>query len=406
MKATFKISWRNIWRNPLRSFVVIFAIALGVLGSLFAMGFMNGMMDQFVNNRLNTHIGKIQIHSKTHDFEPDISNTIQNHEELIQSLEQNENVKAYTDRFMVDAFASSARGQKGITLLGVEPKKESDVLLVYTKFTEGTFLESEYKYPVAIGYKLADELKLSIGSSMIIQFVKPDSTLMSKKFKVCGIFKSGDSKYDETTVYIPKEKAWKLAGQDGLIHEIVVGLKDDQLLNETTSEIADSSPENLVQSYIQRFPEMAYSIESMDMMMYIFMIIIILALLFGVINTLVMSILERKREIGVLLAIGMTKSKIRTMIAIESVIYGIIGGPLGMVFGYLLISYFGSNGMDLSGFSQGMEAYGMESVIYFQLPTQYYFIYAFLIFIASIIGALYPARIATRMNPIKAIRSV
>ena len=156
MNATFKISWRNIWRNPLRSFVVIFAIALGVLGSLFAMGFMNGMMDQFVNNRLNTHIGKIQIHSKTHYFEPDVSNTIQNLDQLEKALDENENVKAYTNRFLVDGFASSARGQAGVTILGVDPKKEAEVLLIYSKFEKGTFLESDYKFPISIGAKLAE----------------------------------------------------------------------------------------------------------------------------------------------------------------------------------------------------------------------------------------------------------
>lgn len=406
MNTIFKISWRNIWRNPLRSLIVVTAIILGIVGSLFAMGFMNGMMDQYVNNRLKTHIGQIQIHSKTHDFEPDISNTIQNIESVKSNLDQNENIKAYTDRFLIDAFVSSAHGQSGVTLLGVDPKKEAEVLLVHSKFVEGTFLESDYKYPVAIGSKLAQNLKLKLGSSLIIQFVKPDSTLTSKKFKVAGIFKSGDSRYDETTIYIPKEKAWKLAGQKDLVHEIVISLTQNADLNSISSEIAEVNPENLVQNYIERFPEMAYSIESMDMMMYIFMTIIILALLFGVVNTLVMSILERKREIGVLLAVGMTKVKIQRMIAIESLIYGIIGGPVGVFLGYLLILYFGHQGMDLSGMSEGMEAYGMESTIYFQLPTEYYFIYGFLIIIASIIGAWYPAKIATKLNPIEAIRSV
>ena len=406
MKSLLKISWRNIWRNPLRSLVVVLAISLGVLGSLFAMGFMNGMMDQFINNRLNTHIGKIQIHSKTHDFEPDISNTIVNIETTRAALDNNPNVKAYTDRFMIDAFATTARGQAGISLLGVDPKKEAKVLLVHSKFEKGTFLDSEYKYPISIGYKLAEKLKVGIGSKINIQFTKPDSTIKAKNFKVCGIFKSGDSKYDETTVFIPQDIAWKLAEEDELIHQIIVAIDDKADLSETTNELGEHIPENLVQNYIERFPEMAYSIESMDMTMYIFMIIIILALLFGVINTLVMSILERKREIGVLLAIGMTKSKIRMMITIESIIYGIIGGPLGMLLGYLLIQYFGQNGLDLSGFSQGMEAFGMESIVYFQMPAKYYFIYGSLIFIASIIGALYPARIATKLNPIDAIKSV
>ena len=140
--------------------------------------------------------------------------------------------------------------------------------------------------------------------------------------------------------------------------------------------------------------------------MYIIMIVIVVALLFGIVNTIVMSILERKREMGVLISIGMNTNKVRMMIALESMIYGVIGGPIGVLIGYLSIQYFGRYGLDLGAYGQGMEEFGMETIVYFSLESSMYVIYGVVITLSSFLAGLYPARIATRMNPIEAIRSI
>ena len=163
---------------------------------------------------------------------------------------------------------------------------------------------------------------------------------------------------------------------------------------------------NLIEDWKTRFPEIAYGLEMMDTTMYILMSIIVFALLFGIINTLMMSILERKRELGVLLAVGMPKSSIRIMIVLESIIYGLIGAPIGIFLGYLTMLYYGHFGLDLSSFAQGMEAFGYDPIIYLSVEPKYYFIYSIFILIATIIGGLYPSRIATKLNPIDAIRSI
>lgn len=405
MNAIFKIAWRNCWRNRLRSSIVVFTIVLGVWSSIFMMGFTEGLILQRVEKMVNLQIGDIQIHSKSFDYNNDINNVIEDQEQVQLVLESNEEIEAFSMRFRTEAYAVSAHGQSGIKLNGVEVDDEIKTLGLSSKIIEGTFLESDLAYPIVVGEKICSELKLKIGSKMQVSFTNVDSTQISKNFKVCGIFKSGDEIFDGYNVFVPRSKIEKLT-QRKLIHEVIIKCKEPEKSKKIAGIIGKQIPNNLIQNWEIRYPEIFYGIEMMDTVNYVLMTIIVGALLFGIINTLVMSILERKREIGVLLAVGMSKRKIRVMIIVESIIYGLIGGPLGLLLGYLTIIYFGTYGFDLSAFAEGMEAFGYDPIIYMKVGTKYYFIYTAFIFAATIIGGIYPSRIATRLNPISAIHSV
>lgn len=405
MKTVIKIAWRNCWRNRLRSSIVILTIILGIWSSIFLMGFTEGLIVQRTEKMVNLQIGDIQIHSKSFDYNSEISNVVENYEEIEMTLESDDNVAVFSPRFRIEAYAASAHGQAGIKLIGVDVEKEIQTLDLSSKLVEGTFLESDLAYPILVGQKISEDLHLKLGSKIQVSFTNIDSTQISKTFKVCGIFKSGDDIFDGYNVFVPKDKIEKLTGTQ-LIHEVVVKCKDPKKSPIVANTLSSNLPNNLVQNWEVRYPEIFYMIEMMDIVNYVLMTIIVAALLFGIINTLVMSILERKREIGVLLAVGMNKRKIRLMIIVESVIYGLIGGPLGLLIGYLTILYYGNYGFDLSAFGEGMEAFGYDSVIYLKVGAKYYFIYTAFILVATIIGGIYPSRIATRLNPTSAIRSV
>jgi ABC-type antimicrobial peptide transport system permease subunit len=136
------------------------------------------------------------------------------------------------------------------------------------------------------------------------------------------------------------------------------------------------------------------------------MSIIVLALLFGIVNTLIMSILERKQELGVLMAIGMVKGRVRIMIIMESLIYGLIGAPIGVGLGYLTVQYFTEVGIDLSSVGTGMQAFGYDPILYFNMEPKYYLIFALFIVFATLFAGVYPSRLATKLNPVDAIRSI
>ena len=405
MKTTFIIAWRNCWRNALRTSIVITAIIMGIWSSVFLMGFANGFVQQRVDKMVHLEIGDLQIHSESYDTDSDIINTIKNPKETLAILDASKGVQSYAPRFKTEAFARSAHGQQGIKLLGVYPEKEHEVLELETRLQAGTFLESSLSYPILIGKKLATELHLKLNSKINISFTDANVNQISKNFKVCGIFSAGNDAFDGFTVFVPIDRIERLTGEAS-IHEIIVKSVDPSTIDILENDLKAKSKGNLVESWKTRYPEIAYGIEMMSNTMFILMSIIIAALLFGLVNTLVMSILERKRELGILMAVGMSRSKIRLMILFESLVYGLIGGPIGVFLGYITIQYYSYNGFDLSSFGEGMDAFGYDPIIYLSLEPKYYLIYTSYILIATFFGGLYPSRIATKLNPITAIRSI
>ena len=366
-----------------------------------------GMMESRKESVINMRLGHIQIQSDTYDYDPNILNYIQEFDKIEKALENHPDVKGFTPRFISDGMLRTARELKGVKINGIDIEKDAQTLNLTEKVEQGEFFGDEFKYPIALSEKMASELKLELGSKVSLNLTKMDSTQTAKNFKVAAIFKSGDGMYDELNVFVPRETIYKVIGADQpIVHRVIVRLDNIDKADLVKADLVKTITKDKVLTWLEADPYSAYAEESFGMMIGILMGIFLSAVLFGIINTAVMSILERKREIGVLLAIGMTKRKIRTMIAIESLIYGFVGGPLGVFLGWITIAYFQANGMDLSGYGDAMESYGMEAIVYFQLPVKFYFIYGIAIIGTSLLGSLYPAYLSTKLNPIEAIRSV
>lgn len=406
MISLIKLAWRNCWRSKGRTLVVVCSIIVGVWASLLLMGFMDGLMASRQTTGVDRYYSHIQIETETYEFDQNISNSIPNIKEIERVLNSDSSVREYSERFLLEVSLATARNQQGGQLIAIDAEKDKVVVGISEKITSGNFFGDEYKRPVVIGEKLAEKMKVKLGSNLMLQFVNVDTVQVYKNFKVSGIFKSGDAGFDEGTVFVPRKAIDKLVRQS-LVHRILVRTDDFDNLKPIQARLQTKMPDGVVvKTWRESAVVLAFGEEMYNQIMYIIMGVIIVALLFGIVNTIVMSILERKREIGVLISIGMNKNKVRVMIAFESMIYGLIGGPVGVFIGYLSIQYFGEYGLDLGGYGQGMEEFGIEKMVYFSLAPSLYFTYGLAITFASFLAGLYPARIATKMNPVQAIRSI
>jgi putative ABC transport system permease protein len=406
MYALIKIAWRNCWRSKGRTIVVVCSIIVGVWGSLILMGFMNGIMDSRKDNGINRYYSHLQIEKESFEYDQSIANGIEDYKKVDDVLGSEPHIVSFSDRFLLDVSLTTARNQQGAQVIGIDVSADANTVQVSEKLIEGAMFGDRYKMPIVIGIKMAEKLKVKMGSKINMQFMNIDTTQVGKNFRVVGIFKTGDAGFDEGTVFVPQKSLMRLTGQK-IVHRILVKTDNLEDLLPIQKRLQAQMPEGVVvKTWKESAIVLAYSEDTYNTIMYWIMGIIIVALLFGIINTIVMSILERKREIGVLVAVGMNKNKVRFMIAFESMIYGLIGGPFGVFIGYLSIMYLGVNGLDLGVYGQGMEEFGLETVIYFSLPAKYYFIYGSLISFSSFVAGLYPAWLATKMNPIEAIRSI
>jgi ABC-type lipoprotein release transport system permease subunit len=170
-------------------------------------------------------------------------------------------------------------------------------------------------------------------------------------------------------------------------------------------ELQRAFPKLQIESWTDLAPELAYLSTSTNLYMYIFVGIILFALLFGITNTMLMSVVDRIRELGVLIAIGMKKGRIFFMILLETILLSLTGGLFGTIIGVLTIAYFGRAGIDLTFVSTGLESWGMAAVLYPFLPAAMYIVLTIMILFAANIAALLPAWKATHLVPSEAIRT-
>lgn len=401
-----KIAWRNVWRNGLRSSVVITSIALGIWAGLFVISVSSGLNEQRTKDALNTYISHLQIHNPEFIKDNNVEFRIDNIEHVQQTLENNENVKAFSERVVLSGMVSSSAGGFGARITGVNPEKEKVISVMHQKVIDGAYFENVRRNPVLIGKKLAERLKVSVRKKIVLTFQKDNGDIVTGAFRVVGIYKTANAKADEMNVFIRSSDAKRLLEENAGYHEVAVISSNLADIDTIASTISSQLPDLSVRSWKEVSPDLGYADEMMMQMLYIIIAIILLALSFGIINTMLMAVLERKRELGMLMSVGMNKTKVFFMIVVETVFISLVGGPIGVVLGYLTVGHFGSAGIDLSVVGKGLEEFGVSTTIYPYLETSFYVNVTIMVIIAAILSSIYPAIKALQLKPAEAVRAI
>jgi len=399
------VSWRNIWRNKTRSLVVIIAIALGIMAGVFSTAFMKGMMDKRIETAIHTEISHIQIHDTLFRKTSELIQYIPRADALADSIRNIPHVNGVSPRIVVQSMISSAETGAGVKIMGIFPDDEKKVTDIAEHIVDGKYFIGIKRNPVVIGEKLAHKLNVKVRSRVVITLQDIDNNITAGAFRVAGIYKTTNSTYDETNVFVRySDLATLTALPEGACHEIAVRVDDNKFTIPVQQEIKKLTLDMEVLNWNQISPEMSYITQAMDMYMYIFIIIILLALLFGIINTMLMVILERRKEIGMLLAIGMSRLRIYFMIILETVLLSLTGGLAGVIFGTLISKYFETHYINLSMFGKGLQQLGYSSLVNTSIEPEMVITVTFLVIVTGIIAALYPAWKALRYDPAEALR--
>jgi ABC-type lipoprotein release transport system permease subunit len=408
-----KLGWRNIWRSKLRSLVVIFSIIIGVWGGLLILGIMYGLNNQRMDIAINGYIGNVQIHNENFLDDYAIKHVINNIDKYENFLSKDSRVKAYSKRIVLSGMLSNSNGSSGIQVLGVNPSSEKNVTKIYSKLIEGEYFKSKKNNTILVGKKIADKLNLKLKSKVVITFQDEKNNLVSLLFRVEGIFRSGNSMFDESNVYVKNQSI-----RDNLVnfigfHEMPIviyeNIETDSSLDLTDAlkkDLKKIDNTNIIQSWDDIAVELAYANRMISAFLYFFMLIVISGLSFGIINTMLMAVLERKRELGMLMCIGMTRLKIFLMISIETLFLALIALPFGLIFSYFMINYFSVNGIDLSIVAAGLENFGIGTMLYLKLPLNYYYEIGLMIIVITIISSVFPSIRALKINPIEASKNI
>jgi putative ABC transport system permease protein len=405
----FKIAWRSIWRSKMRSAVVIFAIASGLLGGLFSSAWMNGMAQQRVKNTFAYEIGHIQLHNPSYAENNDVKKTIKNTADKLSILDTIKGVSGVTERILVTGMSATANKNMGVSIIGVDPVQEKQVFEIYKKIdsASGDFFETKKKNSIVISRALADELKARLKSKIVLTFQDYNGEITGAAFKVVGIFKTDNNPWDKMHVFVKNDDLRRLlALPEDESHEIVLLLDDFEQAAVLAGNLQNRITDVKIEDWAEVSPYLSLMSGYMDMMMGLFMLIILGALGFGIVNTMLMVVLERTRELGMLMAIGMNKRRVFIMIMLETICLALVGALFGEVLSVLIINYFNKTGIDLSSVAEGMESVGYAVVTYPMLEPYRYLQITVLVIITSVLASIYPAFKALKLHPAEAIRTI
>lgn len=406
MRTILKIAWRNIWRNRLRSLVVIGSILIGIWAGVYVSGFSYGLNEQRTQSVIEERISHIQVHNPQWKKEAKLEYEIKQPNKLQAYLAKSSEVKHSSHRVILNGMLGSAHYSTGIRIQGVEPHAEDQLTGLKERVDSGQYFSSKTRNPILIGEALAEKLEVKPGSKVVLTFTDEEGTILSGAFKVDGIYSDLSPQVEKSLVYVQNKDLVNILGRDELVHEYAIYLKGPAQMDAFKNEVQSAFPELSVETWKELSPELGYANELMSTMLYVIIGIIMLALCFGIINTMMMAVLERRKELGMLMGVGMSKTRLFLMIMFETLMLSLIGGPLGILLGYLSIKLSQQTGLDLSSFGEGLGEYGIESVIYPSLMPAFYFGTGALVMGITLIAAIWPARRALKLNPVEAIRTI
>jgi ABC-type lipoprotein release transport system permease subunit len=404
-RMLLSLAWKNIWRNKKRSLIIIAAITFGLWGGIFSSAIMVGMMESMVETSISRHLSHIQIHKKDYEKDRDVRNYIPDGINVLNATRTVLGLQAASGRTIIVGMAASPTSSYGVDIIGIVPEDSKKVTDIYANIIEGSYFESNRKNPILIGRKLAERLNLKINSKVVLSFQNLEGGIAYTACRVVGIFKTNSSQFDEMNVYVTRDDICRILECEPIIHEIAIRSLSAEMIDPVRDNLRIQFGDLQIENWEEMAPELAYISQTTGIYMYIFVGIIIFALLFGITNTMLMSVFDRIRELGVLIAIGMKRSKIFVMIVLESVLLSLTGGLCGIGIGAITISYYGNGGIDLTAISGGLESFGASSMLYPYLPAVMYITLTIMIVIAANIAAILPAWKATHLVPSEAIRT-
>lgn len=405
--ATFlKIAWRNVLRNHARSAITITAISIGLCALIFLKAFVDGADYQMISNYTDLFVGHLQVHKAGFQKNMGLDKSINNEESVVSALRKIPEVQAFAPRVKDFALISSSEGSAGILLLGIDPARESRVTSLNKKIRDGQTLQDQDKDGILMGRQLAENLGVGVGDKVVLMSQAFDGSIAASAFDVTGLLEAGAEEIDKNLAIITLKAAQEFFAMEKRVSEIAIKLRDLKGSDETAAVLRRSLGRDFEVLTWKEISPMTYQWLQFDQ---VFTSLILTVVLFivaaGILNTVLMGVLERTKEFGIMLALGTKPDQIVLVIALESIILGIAGALAGTVLGVALVIFFNHVGIDLSSISQALNSFYIGSVIYPVLSTFSVIFYAVCVILISVAVSVFPARKASRLSPIEAIRS-
>jgi ABC-type lipoprotein release transport system permease subunit len=401
------VAWRNLWRNHRRTLIMLTAIAIGLWGMIWMTALMRGMVDQMIDSSISTLSGHIQIHAEGFLDDPSIERSMPPARDnpALLALLDSPRVTHWSERIRVPAVIRSERDVFGVTLVGINPQQENGLSFIADSVTEGEYLADTHDSHVLIGRKLLERLETKPGRRIVLMSQDPDNNIAERGFRIGGIFDTDLQATETSYVFTGIETARALLKMGNGVSEISLLGPDYRNLDALAADVRAAAGEADTKTWLELDTYMASMLDVMDGVIFVWFGIIFLALSFGLVNTLLMAVFERTREIGLLQALGMPPGNILTMVLVESVIMLLIGLAAGNLLSWLTILPI-QDGIDISAVAAGLEWAGMSSTLLPAVKSPDVLLANAIVLLLGIAASLFPAWRASRKVPVEAITRI
>lgn len=400
-----KIAWKNIWRNKNRTVITMSAIFFAVILSVLSGSLKDGIFNNLIKNVVEFYSGYIQIHKKGYWEEQILDNSFKNTIQFQQKITQQQNVQSIAPRLETFALASSGNITKGALVVGIDPEKENNITSLKHKLVKGKYLLSNDQ-SVLIAKGLADKLNLSLNDTIVLIGQGYHGTTAAGKYAVKGMVQFGSPDLNDKLIYLPLYITQELYNAPNLVTSYVLSMHNTGNMSNTVTTVQQLiGADYEVMTWGELIPDIKQHIETDSSNMKIVQGILYILVCFGIFSTLLMMMIERKHEMGMLLAIGMKKIQLIYLLIIELFLIVLAGCLIGIIASIPLIYYLNIYPLRIKGDTAKVyEKFGFEAIFPTSLDPVIFINQGLIVIIFGMLMSLYPIYYVLQLNPLQAMK--
>ncbi|MBI5194068.1 MAG: ABC transporter permease [Nitrospirae bacterium] len=409
MSIFLKMAWRNIRRNLRRTIITLSAITFGLAAMIVFFGFTDGFHAQWVENTVKAYTGHIQIYRSGYRDDPQLNRSIANAAEIIKELKTESAVDTYAERVEVQGLISTAENSYGVLIRGIDPGEEVKITGIKERIIKGGYLNKDKGRGVLIGYRLAEKLNAEIGDKIVLMVQATDGSLTAELFRLQGTFRMGAVELDSSFAVVTLKDAQALSLLGNRVTEIAVMLKSPGDVLPVSKQLKERLVPSGYEVYTweELMPALQEMIGLDNIFMYLILLVVLVVVALGILNTMIMSIMERTREFGIMMAVGTSPRNVILLVMLESFFIGIIGIIFGAGIGIGVNRIISIKGFNLSRWGGATEFFAiLDPVIYPETDLINVLWSCAIVFLTALIVSLYPAVRAARLRPAEAMHYV
>lgn len=400
-----KMAWRNLWRNKRRTLITVMSIFFGVVLSTLMGAMQEGIYGSMIDNVVKTYSGHVQIQHPDYNEHKSINNTIDQTEGLLDSVANLDHVQAAVPRLKSYTLISNGDKTRGGMLIGIAPEKENNLTNLSQWVVQGEYLEKNDQ-GLLIAKNLAKHLEADIGDTIILMSQGYHGVSAAGLYPVRGILEFPTPDLNSMGVYLDLQTTRQFFYAFGKMTEIAVLADDYEDVPAIETQMHEQFDDRYSYlSWKELSPELVQFINSDKASGVLMKGILYLVIGFGILGTIMMMMAERRREMGVMVAVGMQKRRLSKIIWLETMLIGMLGVLVGFVISIPLVAFLSANPIPITGeYGAAYEQFGMEPLLYFKMAPRVFLDQILVVFLITLAISLYPIRVVGRLNTIEAIR--